>query len=82
MAISSISTSEPRRNQDHRRRRLPPSLAGKLGPLDFPSMEFLPKAAGSGLSVKLVCEAGEGVLARLGSVNGEFVMVLAPCQRL
>jgi len=32
-----------------------------------------------GLSVELVCKVGEGVLARLGRVNGEFVMVLSRC---
>ena len=32
-----------------------------------------------GLSVKLVCKVGEGVLARLGRVNGEFQMVITRC---
>jgi len=35
-----------------------------------------------GLSVRLICKAGEGVLARLGRVNGEFQMSLrAPPSR-
>jgi hypothetical protein len=32
-----------------------------------------------GLSVKLVCKVGEGVLARLGRVSGEFRMAVARC---
>ncbi len=55
----------------------PPSLAGKLGPAGFSEHGIPTEGSAGGLSVKLVCKAGEGVLARLGRVNGEFVMVLA-----
>jgi hypothetical protein len=55
----------------------PPSLAGKLGPAGFAEHGIPTEGGAGGLSVKLVCKAGEGVLARLGRVNGEFTMVLA-----
>ncbi len=55
----------------------PPSLAGKLGPAGFAEHGIPTEGGAGGLSVKLLCKAGEGVLARLGRVNGEFTMVLA-----
>lgn len=55
----------------------PPSLAGKLGPAGFAEHGIPTEGGAGGLSVKLVCKPGEGVLARLGRVNGEFIMVLA-----
>jgi hypothetical protein len=55
----------------------PPSLAGKLGPAGFSEHGIPTEGSAGGLSVKLVCKAGEGILARLGRVNGEFIMVLA-----
>ncbi|MGO8719846.1 MAG: hypothetical protein ACLQMO_11590 [Acidobacteriaceae bacterium] len=55
----------------------PPSLASKLGPAGFAEHGIPTEGGAGGLSVKLLCKAGEGVLARLGRVNGEFVMVLA-----
>jgi hypothetical protein len=56
----------------------PPSLAGKLGPAGF-AVHGIPTEGGAGgLSVKLICKVGEGVLARLGRVSGEFFMILAP----
>jgi len=56
----------------------PPSLAGKLGPAGFATHGIPTEGAAGGLSVKLVCKVGEGVLARLGRVNGEFQMVIVP----
>jgi len=54
----------------------PPSLAGKLGPAGFAEHGIPTEGEAGGLSVKLVCKPGEGVLARLGRVNGEFQMVI------
>ncbi len=55
----------------------PPSLAGKLGPAGFATHGIPTEGEAGGLSVRLICKVGEGVLARLGRVNGEFQMVLA-----
>jgi L-fucose isomerase-like protein len=55
----------------------PPSLASKLGPAGFAEHGIPTEGGAGGLSIKLVCKAGEGVLARLGRVSGEFTMVLA-----
>jgi len=55
----------------------PPSLAGKLGPAGFSEHGIPTEGEAGGLSVKLICKVGEGVLARLGRVNGEFQMVIA-----
>jgi L-arabinose isomerase len=57
----------------------PPSLAGKLGPATFAEHGIPTEGEAGGLSVQLVCKAGEGVLARLGRNNGEFEMVIARC---
>jgi len=57
----------------------PPSLAGKLGPAGFSEHGIPTEGEAGGLSVKLICKVGEGVLARLGRVNGEFQMVIARC---
>ncbi|MCL4498737.1 MAG: hypothetical protein M1335_00625 [Chloroflexi bacterium] len=54
----------------------PPSLAGKLGPAGFAEHGIPTEGEAGGLSVKLVCKVGEGVLARLGRVDGEFTMVI------
>ena len=54
----------------------PPSLASELGPAGFAEHGIPTEGDAGGLSVKLVCKAGEGVLARLGRVNGEFRMVI------
>lgn len=54
----------------------PPSLAGKLGPAGFSAHGIPTEGEASGLSVKLICKVGEGVLARLGRVNGHFQMVI------
>lgn len=54
----------------------PPSLAGKLGPAGFAEHGIPTEGKAGGLSVKLVCKVGEGVLARLGRTDGEFRMVI------
>ena len=57
----------------------PPSLACSAGPASFAEHGIPTEGKAGGLSVKLVCKAGEGVLARLGRHNGEFEMVIARC---
>ena len=57
----------------------PPSLASAVGPAGFAEHGIPTEGKAGGLSVKLVCKAGEGVLARLGRNNGEFEMVIARC---
>jgi L-arabinose isomerase len=57
----------------------PPSLAGKIGPARFAEHGIPTEGEAGGLSVDLVCKAGEGVLARLGRNNGEFEMIIARC---
>lgn len=54
----------------------PPSLASKLGPAGFSEHGIPTEGEAGGLSVKLICKVGEGVLARLGRVNGRFQMVV------
>ena len=54
----------------------PPSLAGELGPAGFAEHGIPTEGEAGGLAVKLICKVGEGVLARLGRVNGEFQMVI------
>ncbi len=54
----------------------PPSLACKLGPAGFSEHGIPTEGEAGGLSVKLICKVGEGVLARLGRVDGEFQMVV------
>ena len=58
---------------------VPPSLAGKLGPAGFAEHGIPTEGEAGGLSVRLICKVGEGVLARLGRVNGELQMVIVPC---
>ena len=58
---------------------VPPSLAGTLGPAGFATHGIPTEGQAGGLSVKLVCKAGRGVLARLGRTDGEFEMVLTRC---
>ena len=58
---------------------VPPSLAGKLGPAGFAEHGIPTEGEAGGLSVKLICKVGEGVLARLGRVCGEFQMVITRC---
>lgn len=54
----------------------PPSLASRLGPAGFSEHGIPTEGEAGGLSVKLICKVGEGVLARLGRVNGQFEMVI------
>ena len=54
----------------------PPSLAGKLGPAGFARHGIPTEGAAGGLAVQLICKVGEGVLARLGRVDGKFIMVI------
>lgn len=54
----------------------PPSLAGKLGPAGFAEHGIPTEGEAGGLSIRLVCKVGEGVLARLGRVDGRFTMVI------
>lgn len=56
----------------------PPSLAGKLGPAGFAEHGIPTEGEAGGLAVKLICKVGEGVIARLGRVNGEFQMIITP----
>jgi len=58
---------------------VPPSLAGKLGPAGFAEHGIPTEGEAGGLSVKLICKVGEGVLARLGRFSGEFRMVITRC---
>jgi L-fucose isomerase-like protein len=55
----------------------PPSLAGTLGPAGFAEHGIPTEGQAGGLSVRLVCKLGDGVLARLGRVDGKFQMVIA-----
>ena len=54
----------------------PPSLASKLGPAGFSEHGIPTEGEAGGLSVKLISKVGEGILARLGRVNGQFQMVI------
>lgn len=56
-----------------------PSLAGKVGPARFTERGLLSEGSAGGLHVDLVCKSGEGVLARLSRVNGEFEMIIIRC---
>jgi L-arabinose isomerase len=57
----------------------PPSLAGNVGPAGFAEHGIPTEGEAGGLSVKLTCKPGEGVLARFGRNNGEFEMAVARC---
>ncbi len=57
----------------------PPSLAGRSGRAGFAEHGIPTEGQAGGLSVKLVCKAGEGVLARLGRQDGQFEMIVARC---
>ena len=57
----------------------PPSLAGKLGPAGFAEHGIPTEGEAGGLSVKLVCKPGEGVLARLGRNDSKFEMSVIRC---
>lgn len=57
----------------------PPSLAGEVGPAGFAEHGIPTEGEAGGLSIKLICKSGEGVLAHLGRKAGEFTMVIARC---
>jgi L-fucose isomerase-like protein len=57
----------------------PPSLASKLGPAGFAEHGIPTEGEAGGLSIKLVCKVGEGVLARLNRNDGKFEMVISRC---
>jgi L-fucose isomerase-like protein len=57
----------------------PPSLASKLGPAGFAEHGIPTEGEAGGISIKLVCKVGEGVLARLGRNDGQFEMVFTRC---
>lgn len=57
----------------------PPSLAGKLGPAGFAEHGIPTEGEAGGISIKLICKVGEGVLARLGRNDGQFEMVITRC---
>jgi L-fucose isomerase-like protein len=57
----------------------PPSLAGKIGPAGFAEHGIPTEGEAGGLSIRLVCKVGEGVLARLGRNDGKFEMVIVRC---
>lgn len=56
---------------------IPPSLAGKVGPAGFAHHGIPTEGKAGGLSVRAICKVGDGVVARLGRVDGEFIMVVA-----
>lgn len=57
----------------------PPSIAGKLVPAVFSEHGIPTEGEAGGISVKLVCKPGEGVMARIGRNKGEFEMVIVRC---
>jgi L-fucose isomerase-like protein len=57
----------------------PPSLARKNDPATFAEHGIPTEGEAGGLSVKLTCKPGEGVLARLGRNNGKFEMIITRC---
>ena len=56
---------------------VPPSLADPRDPAGFAGHGIPTEGAAGGLSVKLTCSPGPCVLARLGRIEGEFVLVAA-----
>jgi hypothetical protein len=57
----------------------PPALAGSAGPAGFAEHGIPTEGEAGGLSVKLTCKPGEGVLARLGRKLGKFEMAIVRC---
>jgi len=57
----------------------PPSLAGKVGPAGFAEHGIPTEGEAGGISVKLTCKPGEGVLARFGRNNGKLEMAIVRC---
>jgi len=58
---------------------VPPSLAGEGEKASFAEHGIPTEGEAGGLSVNLICKAGEGVLARLGRNDGKFEMVITRC---
>jgi L-fucose isomerase-like protein len=59
---------------------VPPSLAAANTKASFAEHGIPTEGKSGGLSVNVTCKEGPGVLARLGRVDGKFVMVLARCR--
>jgi len=57
----------------------PPSLAGSVGPAGFAEHGIPTEGEAGGISVKLTCKPGEGVLARFGRNDGKLEMAIARC---
>lgn len=57
---------------------IPPSLADERG-ATFAKHGVPTEGSADGLSVSLVCKAGEGVVARFSRVDGKFVLVITRC---
>jgi len=57
----------------------PPSLANKNG-AGFAGHGIPTEGKAGGLTVKLVCKAGKGVVARMSRMDGEFYIVVANCE--
>ncbi len=57
----------------------PPSLAGELDPPAYAHHGVPYEGKMDGLSVQLTCKPGEGVIARLCRINGEYAMTIARC---
>jgi L-fucose isomerase-like protein len=57
----------------------PPSLASAVGPARFGEHGIPTEGEAGGLSIDLVCKAGEGVLAHLGRNDGELELVFTRC---
>jgi len=57
---------------------VPPSLANRHG-ARFAQHGIATEGAAGGLSVSLVCKAGEGVLGRVSRQDGKFRLVVARC---
>ena len=57
---------------------VPPSLANRHG-ARFAQHGIATEGSAGGLSVSLVCKAGEGILGRVCRVDGKFRLVIARC---
>ena len=58
---------------------VPPSLANKYG-AQFAEHGIPTEGKAGGLSVKLVCKAGKGVLARMCREDGKFRLIVVRCE--
>ena len=58
---------------------VPPSLAASGSKACFAEHGIPTEGKSGGLSVNATCKEGAGVLARLGRLDGKFVMILARC---